>query len=139
MSISAAFYNRLMEDAELRTMLAQYNGMSAVFTASPVPDDASLPYIITAGQVSDSTEIPVNTKNRTATQFIRDIRIYSEQTGSMAQIEKIGERVWSIFHKQPLVIDGWKVLEVKAGRPITYPQDGVYGLYVSVIVTMQQN
>jgi hypothetical protein len=139
MSISAAFYNRLVNDAELKTLLGSYNGVPAVFTASPVPDNASLPYVITAGQVSDSTEIPTNTKNRTATQFMRDIRIYAEQTGSMAPIEKIGERVWNIFHKQPLTINGWNVLEVKATRPVIYPQDGVYGLYVTVTVTMQQN
>lgn len=139
MSISAAFYQRLVNDAELGTLLAKYNGMPAVFTASPIPDNASLPYVITAGQVSDSTEIPANTKNRTATQFMRDIRIYADQTGSMAKIEQIGERVWEIFHKQPLSINGWNVLEVKASRPVIYPQDGVYGLYVTVMVTMQQN
>jgi hypothetical protein len=139
MSISTAFYQRLVNDAELKTMLAQYNGIPAVFTASPVPDDASLPYVITAGQISDSTEIPAHSKTRVATQFIRDIRIYADQTGSMAQIEKIGLRVWEIFHQKPLTIEGWTAIETKASRPIIYPQDGVYGLYVTVSVTMQQN
>ena len=139
MSISAAFYQRLTNDAELGTLISKYNGIPAVFTSAPVPDNATLPYIVTAGQISDTTEIATNTKNRTATQFMRDIRIYTEQSGSMAKIETIGEKVWALFHKQPLSIDGWTVLEVKASRPVLYPQDGVYGVYVTVIVTMQQN
>ena len=139
MSISASFYQRLTTDAELAKMISDYNGLPAVFTASPVPANASLPYIVTAGNVSDTTDVPANTKNRTATQFMRDIRIFADQTGSMAKIEQMGERVWSLFHKKPLSIPGWTVLEVKAARPVIYPQDDVYGIYVTVVVTMQQN
>ena len=53
MNLTEALYDRLTGDATLTALLATYNGDPAVFTTDPAPGDAELPYIVTAGHVSD--------------------------------------------------------------------------------------
>jgi len=135
MPLTQAFYNRLAGDDELTAMLATYEGEPAVFTIDPAPGDATLPYIVTAGAVSQA---PWDTKTTRGRRIMRDVRCYAEADGSVAVIEAIAERVRELFHRHALVIDEFGVVVASAGGPDVADEDEVYGRIVSIQLTMVQ-
>jgi len=127
---TAAVYNRLRNDANLTTMLSTYNGRPAIFTVNPVPGDAELPYIVAAGHVADA---PWDTKTSRGRDILRDIRCYTEATGSMTLVESMAERVRILFHRQKIPVEGYSNIMTICTGPMTGPVDGlVYGLIVTV-------
>ena len=52
--LTGAIYDVLAGDATLAGLLATYGGNPAVFTTDPAPGDATLPYIVTAGEFSQA-------------------------------------------------------------------------------------
>lgn len=141
MSLTASIYQRLASDSTLTSLLASYKGNPAIFTVDPAPSDANLPYLVTEGNVLDTTQITQNTKQRTATHTVRDIKIYTEATGTSKPIETIAERVWELFDRQALTIDGWTSVVVRADRPILGPTGDAssYGRVVTLDLILQQN
>ena len=140
MSITQVVYERLVSDAALASMLASFEGRPAVFTYEPVPGDAPLPYIVAAGDVLGRVRVPESTKLTFGARVTRDIRVFVEASGSMAQLEAIAERVWELFEKAELFVPGWtQVVRCRADRPIIGPRDErVYMLIVSVTISMSR-
>lgn len=135
MNLTQVIYDRLSGDSTLTGKLATYEGNPAIFTAEPVPGDASLPYLVSTGYISGNTDVPEQSKQRIAARVVRDIRVYAEATGSMKQIEEIAERVWELFHRQSLSVTGWDDVWVHAERPIISQTDGyIYGMVVTITV-----
>lgn len=127
---TVAIYSRLREDATLTALLSTYDGRPAIFTVDPAPGDAELPYIVTAGHVSD---VPWDTKTTRGRDIRRDIRCYAAATGSMVQIESIAEKVRKLFHRQKIPVEGYNNVFTSCTGPIIGPTDGtVYGLIVTV-------
>ncbi|MGE5589202.1 MAG: hypothetical protein ACM3ZA_01025 [Bacillota bacterium] len=135
-AITAGIYGVLSEDATLRGMLGTYQGAPAIFTVEPVPGDAPLPMIVTPGQVSD---VPDDTYDSLGRDLLRDIRCYTEATGSTAQVEAIAERVRALFHRQQVPVAGYGGVLAEASGPILAPTDTtVYGLVVTVRLRLRQ-
>jgi hypothetical protein len=133
--LTAAIYNRLAGDPILSGLLSTYNGAPAVFTIDPAPGDAQLPYIVTAGEVSQA---PWDTKLTRGRSLIRDVRCYAEADGSVIVIEAIAERVRVLLHRQPLVVGGhdWMISNVTG--PIVADEPGAYGRILSLNIINQQ-
>jgi len=140
MSVTQAVYDRLAADPTLASMLAAYEGRPAVFTYEPVPGDAPLPLIVSSGDVSGRVNVPESTKLTYGARVMRDVRIFAEASGSMAEIEAIAERVWELFEKAEMFVPGWtQVLRARAQRPIMGPRDErVYMLIVSITISVSR-
>lgn len=133
--LTRAMYEVLAEDATLAGMLATYGGRPAVFTTDPVPDDAELPYIVTAGEVSQAAN---DTKTTLGRAVLRDVRCYTSASGSAVQVEAISERVRSLLHRQPLTIAGFVWILAECIGPIAADEQDAYGRIVTVRLLMEE-
>ncbi len=128
-ALTAAIYTLLAGDAQLAALLATYNGAPAVFTTDPAPGDATLPYIVSAGNVADA---PFDTKTGNGRQVWRDVRCYAAADGSAVTIEAIGERVRQLLHRASLTVDGFNVFMTDCSGPSVADEPDAYGRIVSV-------
>jgi hypothetical protein len=135
MNLTPAIYTALSSDATLVALLASYKSEPAIFTIDPAPGDATLPYIVTAGDV---VSVPFDTKNCTGETVTRDIRCYADADGSVATIEEIARRVYDILHRQPLTIDGYEWIMSDCAGPNVADERFYYGRFVTVTVTGQR-
>jgi hypothetical protein len=133
--LTQAIYDKLSGDATLTALLAEYKGNPAIFTTDPAPGDATLPYIVTAGEV---TQIPFDTKTSLGREAIRDIRIYDEANGSAVVIEAIAERVRALLHRQALTISGYGWILSDCAGPIAADELDAYGRVISVTVVAEE-
>jgi hypothetical protein len=131
MNMTAALYDVLANDATLVAMLQTYGGGSApaIFTTDPAPGDATLPYIVAAGRVSD---VAFDTKTTTGREVEQNIRCYAEADGSVDQVEAIAERVKSLLHRQPFSVVGGEMELVDVSGPVVLDEADVYGRIVMV-------
>jgi len=127
--LTAAVYDRLIGDATLAGMLATYRGGPAVFTTDPAPGDASLPYIVTAGEVAQS---PVDTKVDRGRRAFRDVRCYTAADGSAMLVESMAERVRTLFHRYELTVTGFGVIVANCVGPISADEQDAYGRILTV-------
>ena len=128
-ALSAAFYSTLSGDATLTNVLKQWEGRPAIFTYEPVPKDVELPYVITAGEIANE---PNDSKDTTGRRITRDIRVYTDRTGSTAAIESLAERIRTLFHRSSISITGFKTIYVNVSGPRIADEDKVYGRILSV-------
>lgn len=133
--LTPGIYDILTEDGVLTSLLASYNGIPAVFTIDPAPGNAELPYIVTAGEV---VQLPFDTKTTLGRDATRDVRCYSEATGSTVVIEAIAERVRTLLHRQAVVIDGFEWLVSNVIGPIVADELDAYGRILSLRLIAQE-
>jgi len=131
-ALTDAMYDRLTGDATLIAMLAAWQGAPAVFTVDPVPPDATLPYIVTAGQVADAA---FDTKTTRGRMVMRDVRCYAAADGSTL-IEVLAERVRALLHRHRLEIAGYDTLVAECMGPIAANEAEAYGRVVTVRLTV---
>ncbi len=128
-AITQALYDRLVGDPTLVAMLSDYGGEPAVFTSDPPPGDAALPYIVSAGEVSQAT---FDTKTTRGRRIMRDVRCYTSPSGSDELVEAIAERVRALLHRHWLVIDGFGTIAAECAGPIVADERDAQGRVVTV-------
>ncbi len=133
--LTAAIYDKLAGDATLTAMLAIYKGLPAIFTTDPAPGDTGLPYIVSAGEV---TQAPADTKTTQGRSLIRDVRCYAKADGSAVVIESIAERVYELLHRKSLPINGYQWVISNCGGPIVADEKDFYGRIISVSLLAQK-
>jgi len=133
--LTEAFYNMLAGDAILVDMLATYKGNPGVFTIDPVPGDARLPYVVTAGE---AVQLPFDCKVTRGREAVRDVRAYAAANGDTTLIEAIAERVRYVFHRRPLTIGDHQWVLSNVVGPIAVDEPDYYGRVVSVSVKAQE-
>jgi len=133
--LSGVFYDTMAGDPTLAGLLATYGGQPAVFTTDPVPGDAPLPYVVTAGEVSQA---PFDTKTTLGRTIMRDVRCFAAADGSAVTIEAIVERVRALFHRQALVIPGFVWLWSECSGPIVADELDAYGRIITVRLTVEE-
>ena len=133
--LAAALYDELAGDATLVAMLATYDGQPALFTTDPAPGDADLPYIVTAGAVSQAA---ADTKQTLGREIRRDVRCYTEATGSAVEVEAIAERVRALLHRQPLTISNFVWILAECSGPFAADEPDAYGRIVSVRMRVEE-
>lgn len=129
MNLTKSLYDRLASDSTLTDMLSSFNGSPAIFTIDPVPLEAELPYLVSAGSVSD---VPFDTKTEVGRSFVRDIRCYDKISGSAVTVEAIAERVRNLLHRQPLSIDGASWMISDCSGPTTADEPEAYGRIITL-------
>lgn len=135
-AITEAFYDVLVGDDTLVDMLSTYEGEPAVFTTDPPPDDATLPYIVSAGEISTT---PFDTKIVYGRRLSRDVRMYAAREDSALTIEAIAERVRALFHRQVIAISGFVVVVAECMGPIQVDEDDAHGRIVTVWLTILES
>jgi len=135
MPITSAIHDRMALDATLAAMLAIYDGAPAVFTTDPVPGNAALPYIVSAGEAVSTAW---DTKTTRGNQLWRDIRCYDHATGSAVRVEAMAERVRQLFHRQVLVVPGFVWIWAECAGPIVADEQDAYGRVVTVKLTIEE-
>lgn len=133
--VTAAIYDLLAGDATLVALLSTYKGEPAVITTDPAPGDAELPYVVSAGEVSQA---PFDTKTTRGRAIVRDVRCYAEASGSAIVVEAIAERVRALLHRQELAIDGFAWILAECSGPIVADERDAYGRIVSVRLTVEE-
>lgn len=118
--ITQAIYNRLAGDQELVDMLATYQGedsaaIPCIFTDELIPENASLPYIWSSGQISDT---PDDNKVQEGRTIMRDIHFYVERTGDSTLLEAMAERGRRLFHRHQIPMEGARVIVSSVTGPI---------------------
>lgn len=133
--ITAAIYNKLAGDATLTAMLSTYGGNPAIFTIDPAPGDATLPYIVSAGETSQA---PFDTKTSRGRDLIRDVRCYADADGSVITIEAIAERVRALLHRQSLTIAGFDWIISDVTGPIVADERDYYGRVINLSLKAEE-
>jgi hypothetical protein len=136
MNLTAAMYERLAGDATLVGLLASYRDGPAIFTTDPAPGDATLPYIVTAGEVAQR---PFEAKNARGREIFRDVRCYAPASGTAAPVEAIAEQVRVRLHRHALVVDGGMTLVAEATGPIVADEVDAYGRIVSLRLVVMES
>jgi hypothetical protein len=135
MPITAAFHSRMANDATLAGLLALYEGVPAVFTTDPVPGDAVLPYVVSAGEAVNT---PFDTKTTLGRSIWRDVRCYDNADGSAANVEAIADRVRALFHRQSFSIPGFAWILAECSGPIVADEQDAYARIVTVKLTIEE-
>jgi len=135
MNLAETFHDLMAGDAALVAMLATYDGAPAVFTTDPVPGDALLPYIVTAGEVVGT---PFDTKTSRGRTVWRDVRCYDNANGSAVQVELMAERVRALFHRQAISITDFAWIWGECSGPIMADELEAYGRVVTVKLTIEE-
>lgn len=134
--LTPGIYDALAGDGTLAGLLAEYNGSPAVFTTDPAPGDATLPYVVTAGEIS---QVAFDTKTTRGRDARRDVRCYAAANGSAVVVEAIAERVRALLHRQAIVIGGFEWLVSEVTGPIVADERDVYGRIVSLRLIAQES
>lgn len=135
--LTAAFYQRLVGDDELADLITEYpdgTGVPAVFTDDRVPQDAVLPYVVTAGETANE---PADTKNSEGRRPFRDIYCYAPHQ-STKLVEDIAERVRELFHRHMLEVDGYDTVIANAHGPVRLSADDYDARLVSVRLRLER-
>ena len=133
--LTQAIYDALSADATLIALLAEYRGEPAIFTTDPPPGDATLPYIVTAAEI---TQAPFDTKTTRGREAWRDVRCYAEADGSAVTVEEIAERVRTLLHRQALVVTGFVWFLAECTGPVVADERDAYGRIVTVRTMVEE-
>ena len=134
-AITEAIYDVLAGDATLTAMLSTYGGEPAIFTTDPAPGDAELPYVVSAGEVAQT---PWDTKTTRGRAVTRDVRCYTDVTGSAIAVEAIAERVRALLHRQTLAISDFVCVVADCSGPTVADGPDAYGRIVTVRLTIEE-
>ena len=126
MDITQAIYHTLSSDVALTALLASYGGGSpeapAIFTAWPVPSDATTPYLVSVGNVSVTPFDELSSD--LGMEILRDVYVYCENNGSDSTVESISRLVRASLHRQSLTIpNGSHIMTQCVGGPIPSQTD----------------
>lgn len=138
MSITEALHDRLAGDGPLVALLATYQGAPAIFSADPIPGDATLPCLVISGVEADE---PNDTKDLRGREIRRRVRVYTDADGSELLVDEIAERARTLLHRNPLDLsaDGQHCYVAEVTGPFTAPTDEtLYGRALDVrFLTME--
>jgi len=134
-AITEAIHDVLAADGTLTGLLATYGGEPAIFTTDPAPGDAVLPYIVSAGEVAQMAFDTKTTRGRVA---VRDVRCYTDATGSAVVVEAIAERVRALLHRQTLAISDFECVIAECSGPMAADGQDAYGRIVTIRLSMEE-
>jgi hypothetical protein len=133
--VTEALYDTLAGDGTLTALLSTYEGEPAIFTTDPAPGDATLPYIVTAGE---AVQTGFDTKTTRGRELWRDVRCYAAANGSAATVESVAERVRALLHRQAIVISGFVWLLGDCSGPLVADESDAYGRIVTVRLVVEE-
>lgn len=127
LNLTEAVYDRMANDPTISDALVEFEGEPAIFVEMPLPRGFNFqqdwPFIITEGNSTDDTDGSSACKNADGRMILRDVRIYQHVDGLVGDLEDLSERVYEVFHRAKLDIDGWTTVSTTASGPILGPTD----------------
>jgi len=122
--LSQPIYAALIGDTTIAAALPTYAGAPTVFTARPVPKDATYPMILAAGDIAVTDQdfiddpLPV---------LVRDISVFGQNDtpAHVRAVETLALRVRTMFHRQraSLSVPSWNVLDIVCRGPVVGATD----------------
>lgn len=116
------------------------DGDLAVFVQSPVPGEAQRPYCAVSAPMSANG---FDTKTRIGAEWMLDIGVYCDNTGSLTQINALADRIFRLLRytgQSALEIDGFSVVLCRVNWPIVAPTDEtLVGRIIMLQVTATAN
>lgn len=134
-AVKDGYHARIVGISAITSRLASYRGAPAVFTRSPVPSDASFPFVVIRDSLSDD---PFDTKTTIGREVVNDIGIYTDANGNPELVEDIAERIRDAVHRNPVTVSGYGSFIAIAIGPVEAPTDDddrVYGRIVQARLT----
>lgn len=122
MNFGAAIRTALVNDATVAGLIGEWENEPAVFTRTPVPADAPMPFIVVP---ADASNVDVGGLNNEKPNVIKDIMIYGDQPDHYRIVESIAYRVRELFHRTRFSISvaGYNIVLITATGPIPAPTD----------------
>ncbi|MEL6576074.1 MAG: DUF3168 domain-containing protein [Pseudomonadota bacterium] len=115
-----ALYETLRADATLTGLIATDLGAPAIFTSYRVPEDVPRPYIVIGGVDGDRPRDAIGADIRDVDRMVHCV---ADNTGSVALIEQITERVRGLLHRQRLTVPGADFVWMTVQNIATQPTD----------------
>ena len=103
MDISSADVAKLAAASSVTDLLTTYKSLPAIFSTWPVPLDCGLPYIITAGNISDTPWDDMD--GSVGRDVTRDVWCVASTDAGLVS-ETLAEAVRAALHNQSLTITG---------------------------------
>jgi hypothetical protein len=132
--ITKGLYDRLEPDATLAALLSTYSGNAAVFTTDPIPQDATLPYVV----IRDLSEVTFDTKTSRGREVWHDVGCYAKDEGSAVLVESIKERVRALLHRYALTIANFTTVIAEVSGIVQADEDGVFGRIVTIRLIVEE-
>lgn len=140
-ALGRAIYDALVDDTDLDALLARSvldAALPAIYTTIPVPQRATMPYIVAyMGDVGSYNDDVLNPDDGGYRRVARDVHAYTARPddggGDAEPVQTIAERVRRIFHRQRLVLEGDQVnLVMQAIGPIINDGEYAFGRVVTL-------
>ena len=136
--LSAPVFAALTGNTAIAVALPTYAGAKTVFTARPVPKDATYPMIVTAGDVVRTDQDFVDSPFVVVT---RDISIFGQNDTPthVRAVESLALMVRDLFHREraSLSVSGWQVVDIVCKGPIVGPVDDDTSVHRLVSMTVR--
>lgn len=113
-----AIYNLIVANTTLTALLATYSTAPAVFFSSRVPEDATYPYIWSPGRVGTSI---TDTKDQIGENFLMDLMVVIQQTGSTKVLNQITRILKSTLHRKATTLTGGNHVGSLVSGPVPAP------------------
>lgn len=133
MSLPVAVWQRMKDDDTLVADLGSYNGAPAIVVADDgtFPEDIPTPFVAVMGVDTDEADDTKTTVGRD--QEVR-IQAYSNATGSTLVVNRIAERIRTLFHRQPVGLADGAYLATCSGPTVAPTDATLYGRDITVRV-----
>lgn len=133
LAVKNAIFDRLAGAASVTARIGTFKGVPAIFSRQPIPPTASGTYIVIPDAIGDDAGVG-DTKTTLGRDVAHDLGIYADETGDPAAVEQLAEIVRDLFHREPLIVDGYgSALVSRVSGPIEAPAEPeIYGRIVTV-------
>ncbi|OFW99177.1 MAG: hypothetical protein A3E78_14205 [Alphaproteobacteria bacterium RIFCSPHIGHO2_12_FULL_63_12] len=134
--VSRAIFDRLTGSPDLAALISTYASAPAIFTATPIPADATYPIIVSSGNVSDSSS---DNKTGRGREITRDVFVYAEEVSSASSVEEIAGTVLNLLRVAPLTVPEGIAIVLGVNGPIEVDApDGFQGRALTVRLLVEE-
>lgn len=140
MNIHTPIREWLLTQGDICALLGEWEDVPAIHTRRPVPADTGTPFVIAPSTNAAAGNMDGLTTDRPI--LIRDLVIYGVKDADYRAVDTAAEMIADRLHRNrfALAIEGWKVIDIEANRPIPAPADGNkdVGRLVSLRIRLQR-
>lgn len=131
--LSRALVTYLRADSILARKLGSFMGHPAVFASSPVPEQATTPFIVTQA----ITDVTLDAKANVVREITQDIAIYGDDDRNAAEIEDIAEYIREKMRATFSVPD-WTMSVLHINGPTLNDVDDLHGRVLTARIILDR-
>ncbi len=136
--VKSALTNALRADPNLASMIGSYLGGSSVFPFSPIPEDATNPFVVVGGPIADSE---YGVKREDVREVTVDVGVYGDANGDYEAVARPADyirRKIRSWERVEYAVINWNVISVNAAGPLENDLDDLYGRVVSFTFILER-